>query len=152
SIYAGNPGFFTPRSVMVNGVAIPFANVTIPLANPNVFWLGTGRADWIISDRDSAYFRTTVDDRDQPDVRSNLQFGKLFSGAQAIRRQNHALSETHVFSPTLTNQFSFAFIRSALAFPENDPTDPTTIITGAFNVGGLNNFPQGRTTNEFQWI
>jgi hypothetical protein len=39
-----------------------------------------------------------------------------------------------------------------LAFPENDPTDPTTNITGAFTIGGLNNFPQGRTSNEFQWL
>lgn len=152
SIYAQNPGFFAPRTVTVNGVAIPFANVTIPLANPYVFWLGTARMDYVISDHDTVYVRSTVDDRNQPDVISNLQFGNLFSGAQTIRRQNHALSETHIFSPTLTNQFSFAYIRSVLAFPENDPADPTTNITGAFTIGGINNFPQGRTSNEFQWL
>lgn len=152
SIYARNPGFFNPRNVTVNGVAIPFASVSIPLANPYIFWLGTARVDYVMSDRDSIYFRSTVDDRTQPDVVSNLQFGNLFSGAQVIRRQNHALSETHVFSPTVTNQFSFAFIRSVLGFPENDPTDPTTGIGGAFTIGGASNFPQGRTTNEFQWL
>jgi outer membrane receptor protein involved in Fe transport len=152
SIYALNPGFTNLRTVTVNGVAIPFGTVDIPLANPYVFWLGTGRADYVISDHDSAYVRSTVDDRNQPDVISNLEFGNLFSGAQVIRRQNHALSETHVFSPTLTNQFSFAFIRSVLGFPENDPIDPSTSITGAFAIGGASNFPQGRTTNEFQWL
>ena len=152
SIYAGNPGFFNLRNVTVNGVAIPFGSVSIPLANPYVFWLGTGRADYVISDRDTAYVRSTVDDRVQPDVISNLQFGSLFSGAQVIRRQNHALSETHVFSPGLTNQFSFAFIRGRLDFPENDPKDPSTTISGAFTIGGASNFPQGRTQNQFQWL
>jgi outer membrane receptor protein involved in Fe transport len=152
SIYAQNPGFFNLRTVNVNGVAIPFGSVAIPLANPYVFWLGTARVDYVMSDRDSIYFRSTVDDRNQPNVISNLQFGSLFSGAQVIRRQNHALSETHVFSPRLTNQFSFAFIRSSLGFPEKDPNDPSTTITGAFTIGGASNFPQGRTTNEFQWL
>ncbi len=152
AIYARNPGFFNLRTVTVNGVAIPFGSVSIALANPYTFWLGTGRADYVIGAHDTIYFRSTVDDRIQPDVISNLQFGSLFSGAQVIRRQNHSLSETHVFSPGLTNQFSFAFIRSKLGFPENDPTDPSTTIGGAFTIGGLANFPQGRTTNEFQWL
>ena len=152
SIYAQSPGFFNNRNVTVNGVAIPFGSVAIPLANPYVFWLGTARVDLVASAHDTIYVRSTVDDRSQPDVVSNLQFGSLFSGAQVIRRQNHVLSDTHVFSPRLTNQFSFAFIRSVLGFPENDPTDPSTTITGAFTIGGASNFPQGRTTNEFQWL
>ena len=149
-IYAQNPGFFNLRNVTVNGVSVPFGSVAIPLANPYIFWLGTARVDWVATDRDNVYIRSTVDDRNQPDVVSNLQFGSLFSGAQVIRRQNHAISDTHVFSPQLTNQVSVAFIRSVLGFPENDPSDPSTTITGAFTIGGASNFPQGRTTNEFQ--
>ena len=152
SIYAQNIGFFNQRNLTVNGVSIPFGSVAIPLANPYVFWLGTARVDLLASDRDSVYVRSTVDDRNQPDFISNLQFGSLFSGAQTIRRQNHVISDTHVFSPRLTNQFSFAFIRGILAFPENDPNSPATTITGAFNIGGLANYPQGRTNNEFQWL
>ena len=150
--YAFNPGSTNQRNVTVNGVAVPFGTVVIPLANPYVFWLGTVRADLVATTRDNVYVRSTVDDRNQPDLTSNAQVGSLFAAAQVLRRQNHVISDTHVFSPTLTNQFSFAFIRGALAFPENDPTDPTTTITGAFTIGGLNNFPQGRTTNEFQWL
>jgi len=152
NVYAGNPGFFNLRNITVNGVSVPFGSVAIPLANPFVFWLGTGRVDYVASDRDTLYLRSTVDDRNQPDVISNLQFGSRFSGAQVIRRQNHAISDTHVFSPNLTNQVSVAFIRSVLGFPENDPTDPSTTITGAFTIGGASNFPQGRTTNEFQFL
>jgi len=37
SIYAQNPGYFNQRTVTVNCIAIPFASVSIPLANPYVF-------------------------------------------------------------------------------------------------------------------
>lgn len=149
-VYSQNPVFFNPKNVTVNGVAIPFGTVQIPIAQPYVFWLGTARVDFIASARDSFYLRSSVDRRDQPNVVSNLGFGTLFSGSQAIARQNHVISGTHVFTPNLTNQVSVAFIRSILAFPENDPTSPATGITGAFSIGGAANFPQGRTTNEFQ--
>ncbi len=152
SIYAKNPVFFNPRNVTVNGTAIPSGTTAIPLANPYVFWLGTGRVDIVATSRDNLYTRSSVDRRNQPDVISNLGFGSLFSGSQAISRQNHLVSETHTFSPSLTNQFSMAFIRSILAFPENDPNSPSTTINGAFTIGGASNFPQGRTTNEFQWL
>src|SRR5262249_16144190 len=138
SIYAQNPGFSNLKTVNVNAVAVQFGTVSIPVANPYVFWLGTTRADYVISDRDTMYFRSTVDDRNQPDVSSNLQFGSLFSGSQIIRRQNHALSETHVFSPRLTNQASIAFINTSLAFPENNPIDPLTPLTGMFSIRGAN--------------
>jgi outer membrane receptor protein involved in Fe transport len=150
SIYAQNPGFFNLKNVTVNSVVIPFGSAAIPLANPFVFWLGTGRVDLLATSRDNVYLRSSIDRRNQPDVISNLGFGSLFSGAQTISRQNHVISDTHVFSPALTNQISLAFIRSILDFPENDPTDPSTTISGAFTIGGLSNFPQGRTTNEIQ--
>jgi outer membrane receptor protein involved in Fe transport len=151
-VYAFNPGFTNQRNVTVNGVAIPFGTVQIPLANPYTYWLGTARVDLVATAKDNIFVRSTLDDRDQPNIASNLQFGSLFAGSQALRRQNHVISDTHIFSPSFTNQFSFAFIRGSLAFPENDPTDPSTAITGAFTIGGASNFPQGRTTNEFQWL
>ena len=149
-IYAQNPTFFNLKNVTVNGTVIPFGTINLPLANPYIFWLGTGRVDFVASSKDNFYLRSTVDRRDQPDVVSNLGFGTLFSAAQSISRQNHVVSDTHTFSPNLTNQVSVAFIRSILTFPENDPTDPATGITGAFAIGGSSNFPQGRVTNEIQ--
>lgn len=150
-VYGQHPGFTNSRNVTVNGVAIPFGTVTLPLANPSDLWYGTLRVDHQLTSRDSMYYRATTDHRDQPDIVSNLEFGNLFSGGQLIFRQNHVLSETHVFSPSFTNQFSFAFIRGLLDFPENDPRTPSTAIRGAFDIGGLSNFPQGRVQNEFQW-
>jgi hypothetical protein len=70
------------------------------------------------------------------DVASNTQFGSLFAANQAILDQNLALSETHVFTPSILNEFRFSYIRRNLQFPENDPTTPSTAITGLFNIGG----------------
>ncbi|MDQ6699439.1 MAG: Plug and carboxypeptidase regulatory-like domain-containing protein, partial [Acidobacteriota bacterium] len=151
SIYARNPGLTNVRNVTVNGSPIQFGTVSIPLANPSDFWYGTARIDHHLSARDNIFYRVTTDHRTQPDVVSNLEFGSLFSGGQEIFRQNHVISETHVFSPRLTNQFSFGYIRGLLAFPENDPKSTSTGISGAFDIGGLSNFPQGRVQNEFQF-
>ena len=135
----------------IDGVKVPFGTARIPLANPFDFWTYQGRVDHRINDRDSLTYRLKIDKANQPDVISNLGFGNLFSGAQTNFAQNHALSETHIFGPRLINEFRFAYVRRNLAFPENDPTDPTTIISGAFTIGGANNFPQGRIQNTFQW-
>lgn len=151
-VYSTYSPFVTnPRNVTINGVAIPFGTVQIPLANPSDFYFATTRVDYNLTSKDNVFFRAAIDKRTQPDVVSNLQFGSLFSGAQTIDRQNYVWGETHVFSPRLTNQFNFAFIRGILDFPENDPKTPTTGITGAFTIGGASNFPQGRTQWEYEY-
>ena len=150
TVYSTYSPFFTnQRNVTVNGVAIPFGTVQIPLANPSDFYYATARVDYQLSTKDTLFFRTSIDKRQQPDVASNLQFGSLFSGGQAIDRQNYVWGDTHVFSPRLTNQFNFAYIRGILDFPENDPKTPSTGITGAFTIGGASNFPQSRTQWEY---
>ena len=82
---------------------------------------------------------------------SNLQFGPLFAGSVSTLDQNAAISETHIFTPRLLNEFRTSYIRRNLQFPENDPTTPTGGITGLFTIGGANNFPQGRVQNSYQF-
>ena len=151
SVYKLNPGFTNVRNVAVNGVPIQFGSVSIPLANPFDFWYGTLKVDHRLTSRDNIFYRVTTDHRTQPDVTSNVEFGNLFSAGQEIFRQNHVIGETHIFSPAVTNQFSFGYIRGLLNFPENDPKTPATGISGLFDIGGLSNFPQGRVQNEFQF-
>jgi outer membrane receptor protein involved in Fe transport len=150
-VYPQIGNYVNRRNVTVNNVPIEVGTVNIPLANPYDFWYHVNRVDYQASDKDSISYRLLFDKRNQPDVTSNLQFGKQFSAAQAILRQNHALSHTRTFSPRFVNEFRFAYIRAVLDFPENDPVTPTTTITGLFTIGGLSNFPQGRTQNTFQW-
>ncbi|MFN9433234.1 MAG: carboxypeptidase regulatory-like domain-containing protein [Acidobacteriota bacterium] len=151
-IYGQNPRFVSPRTVAVNGVNIPVGQINIPLANPSNFWYAVGRVDHMLTSRDSLNYRYIIDDRNQPDVTSNLQFGTLFSASQAIRRQNHVGSWTRTIRANLVNEFRYSFVRGSLAFPENDPRSATTNITGLFTIGGLSNFPQGRQQwqNQFQ--
>src|SRR5262249_7929463 len=81
----------------------------------------------------------------------NTQFGSRFAGNQTILDQNIALSETHLFSAALLNEFRYAVIRRNLQFPENDPKTPTTNVGPLFTIGGLANFPQGRIQISFQF-
>ncbi len=139
------------RNVTVNGTAIEIGNARIPLANPHNFWYYQGRIDHRLSDSDGLTYRFQIDKRFQPDVVSNLGFGSRFSGAQDILGQNHAWSHTKSFTPRFINEFRFAYVRRFLDFPENDPTTPTTGITGFFTIGGASNFPQGRSQNAYQF-
>ena len=49
------------------------------------------------------------------------------------------------------NEFRFSWVQRDLLFPENDPTSPTPPITGLFTIGGINNFPQARVTDSYQF-
>jgi hypothetical protein len=144
-------GYTNRRTVTVNGVPIEVGTINMPLANPYDFWYITGRVDHRLTERDSLTYRLQLDKRNQPDLTSNLQFGNRFSAAQTILGQNHALSNTHTFGPRFVNEFRFSFVRRLLDFPENDGTTPTSTISGLFTIGGLANYPQGRTQNTFQW-
>ncbi len=151
SVYPRIARYDNPRTTNVNGVAIPIGTIRIPLANPYNFWYGTGRMDHMLTDKDYISYRIQTDQRLQPDVVSNLQFGNLFSGGQEIFRQNHAASWTRTVKPTWVNEFRFGYVRGFLDFPENDPKTPTSTISGLFTIGGASNFPQGRIQNAFQF-
>jgi hypothetical protein len=143
--------FSSFQNTTVNGVQIPTGTGRIPLPNPFNYWDIVNRVDHQLKSNDSLSYRGLYDKRAQPDVSSNLGFGEKFAAGQAILGQSHAISETHIFSPALINEFRAAFARRNLAFPENDPKTSTAAITGAFTIGGLSNFPQGRVQSQFQY-
>jgi hypothetical protein len=84
-----------------------------------------------------------------------------FTTSQANRFQNFLISETHVFSPSVTNELRLSYNRIALAFPLDPPNDlgltlpnitiaGVTNVTGAiYNVGIQTNLPQGRVANNY---
>jgi hypothetical protein len=111
----------------------------------------TLRIDHRLTDKDNITGRYISNNPINIGQISNLQFGTLFAGDQAILDQNFNLSETHIFSSNVLNEFRFSYIRRNLAFPENDPTTPSTTIGGNFSIGGASNFPQGRIQNSFQF-
>ena len=154
AVYKVNPVFRSGsinNSITANSVAIETGQVALPISQPNNTWNFIIRGDHRIREGDNLTLRYTYNKPFTINNASNTQFGTLFAGNTSTLDQNAAISETHVFTPNLLNEFRVSYIRRNLQFPENDPTTPTTTIGGLFTIGGLNNFPQGRIQNSFQF-
>ncbi|MDD5542309.1 MAG: TonB-dependent receptor [Acidobacteriia bacterium] len=151
NIYAGSPVFSNPSTTKVNGVVIPIGNINFPISQPDNTREITIKVDHKLTNNDNLTGRYIANKDITVNLISNCQFGALFCGNQDVYDQNGALSETHIFGPTLLNEFRFSAIRRNLAFPENDPKTPSTTISGFFGIGGASNFPQGRIQNSFQF-
>lgn len=139
------------KNVTINGAPIQTATIRIPVARPSNFYYSVVRLDHQLTTRDTLSFRFHFDQSEQPNMTSNLQFGAQFAADQAIRRQNHALSSTHVFTNRFLNEARLAYTRGRLNFPEHAPADPTVTISNFFTIGGLNVFPQGRIEQLYQF-
>ncbi len=156
--YANNPTFSNLRNICINGTGTACAGgqliqvgaVNLPITLPVNTWNWLAKVDWKIGENDNMTVRYLYDKPVSGNLVSNQQFGSLFAGDQNVLDQNAQVSETHLFSPSIINEFRFSYIRRNLQFPENDPNSPTTTITGFFTIGGLSNFPQGRIQNSYQ--
>jgi len=80
-----------------------------------------------------------------------------FEGFDADFAQNYdnfLVSETHVFSSTVTNELRLAYNRIRFGFPLSDPNGPAGTLP-AFNVASISalgiaaTFPQGRNANNY---
>ena len=111
------------------------------------------------NDRLHGYYAFQRDKRGEPNLQLNTVPG--FGDTRQSRRQIFTLNETHIFGPNLTNEARLGFNRINIKFTPNaqlNPTDfgidtgvnqpiglPQMSITGFnFNIGGPQNFPQGR--------
>jgi outer membrane receptor protein involved in Fe transport len=152
-VYALNPTFTSVNTTaaVINGVGIQTGLVNIPRVAPTDTYNFLMRFDHRLGENDNLTFRYSRDAGYNTNFTSNTQFGSIFAAQQTTIDQNMALSETHIFRSNLVNEFRGSYIRRNLAFPENDPTTPTTAITGFFTIGGLSNFPQGRIQNSYQF-
>jgi outer membrane receptor protein involved in Fe transport len=150
-VYAQNLSFAALQNTVVNGVNIQTGNVTVGRTSPTDGFNFLMRFDHRFSENDNLTFRYSRDAGYSSNLTSNLQFGDIFAARQDVIDQNIGLSETHVFSSNVINEFRGSYVRRNLAFPENDPITPTTTITGFFTIGGLSNFPQGRIQNSYQF-
>ncbi len=150
-IYSANPVFRSLSTTTVNGVAIQTGLTNINITQPFNRYQWLLRIDESLSDKDTLTGRYLYHKSADVNVISNCSFGIIFCGDQAVLSQNLQVSETHLFSTRVVNEFRFAYIRRNLAFPENAPNEPTVGISGLFTIGGASNFPQGRVQNDFQW-
>ncbi len=78
-----------------------------------------------------------------------------FDADFASKYYNFLVSETHVFSPTVTNELRLAYNRIDLGFPITDASGPAgtlpqLVIGGVSAIGVAATFPQGRIANNYQ--
>ncbi len=119
-----------------------------------------GRIDHRLGENDQLSGRYMFDDQIAPVGGATLGLPG-FTTSQANRYQNFLLSETHVFSPSFTNELRLSYNRIALGFPLDPPnqlglTLPITTIAGITNLSGRTtnlgiqtNLPQGRVANNY---
>lgn len=130
------------------------------LENPENFapeWQVAGRADWNIGVNDRAYMRVQYDVGTQPTATSPLN--PLFNSQSHQPEYQGQLNETHVFGPTLTNQFLLAATWYSAIFKAANQAATDGAFPGALQVndgaisslGGINYaFPQGRNVTQYQ--
>ncbi|MGH9754970.1 MAG: carboxypeptidase regulatory-like domain-containing protein, partial [Blastocatellia bacterium] len=118
------------------------------------------RIDHKISETSQLSARYLFSDQSDPVAGATLGLPG-FTTSQANRFQNFLISETHVFSPSVTNELRLSYNRIALAFPLDPPnalalTLPSTTIAGvsnvtgsAYDIGIQTNLPQGRIANNY---
>jgi outer membrane receptor protein involved in Fe transport len=118
------------------------------------------RGDHKVSDNSQISMRYLFADQNAPVGGATLGLPG-FTTSQANRYQNFLISETHVFSPRLTNELRLSYNRIALAFPLDPPnslglTLPSIVIAGTTNLSGRTtnigiqtNLPQGRIANNY---
>jgi outer membrane receptor protein involved in Fe transport len=122
---------------------------------------GTANVSHVFSDRDQInfYYAGQFDHRQEPTLQGNTipNFGDTRDGW----RELGTLNETHVFSPTLTNEARFGINHIHITFAPNQMLNPATfdinngvdtaiglpqitVSSIGLNFGGPAGFPQGR--------
>jgi hypothetical protein len=110
------------------------------------------KVDHRFNDNDSLSVRYAYDQTVDP-----LGGGTNFEGfdtSSKSRYQNIALTETHVFNPTMTNEFRLPYNRITFDFPVDATnalgnTLPNISIQGVTALGVATNIPQGRIANNY---
>jgi Carboxypeptidase regulatory-like domain len=135
-------------------------------ANLGTEWLVNDRADFNLSSADHLFVHSKVDHGLQPTYTSLLS--PLFNAQSPQPSYEGQLSESHTFSPTLTNQFLLAASYYRAIFTNTNASTvqasmPFNLITEGYAtsghwdisgnyVGGIDfDFPQGRNVTGYQF-
>ncbi|MGB8479890.1 MAG: carboxypeptidase regulatory-like domain-containing protein [Acidobacteriaceae bacterium] len=150
-----------------------YNNATVTKADPNVVsynatstnftheWLFQGRIDHHIGEKDSLYGTYDMDRGVQATYTDLLD--PIFNAASVQPQYSGQLGETHVFTPNITNQFTFALLWYSAIFTDQNLAASKLLVPysvifvdGSFgpNFLGGENFvwPQGRNVTNYQFI
>ena len=127
----------------------------------------TGDVSHRLSGQDSihGYYAFQRDRRGEPSLQMNNLPG--FGDTRQGRRQIFTFNETHLFGPSVVNDFRMGFNRIHITFAPNALLNPSTVgindgittaigipqifVAGALNIGGPAGFPQGRADTVYVW-
>ncbi|MFN0102933.1 MAG: carboxypeptidase regulatory-like domain-containing protein [Bryobacteraceae bacterium] len=110
------------------------------------------RGDHSFSDKDQLMIRYIQNHQLNGPVQANFP---AFLTSQEISNKNAQINETHIFSPSLTNELRVSYARIGFEFPLDTTADfartiPTfTLGGGVAGIGVGTNFPQGRLANNY---
>ncbi len=121
-------------------------------------WILSTKIDYMISEKDTAFFRWKLDHGTQPTILDPIS--PAFNAISQQPSYDNQFSETHIFGPRSTNQFLASFSHYVAQFSQNhdlaNSTFPYGIITqGVVPFTGFNpmyEFPQGRNITQYQFI
>lgn len=115
----------------------------------------TTRIDHRLGDRDLLYGRYLISNSTVPKQVSGGTFFPGWGVSQANRTQSAGISETHIFSPALTNELRLSYNRLAFNFLD-DADNPLALEMPRYAIAGQPTsfglealFPQGRTANNY---
>ncbi|MBZ5565286.1 MAG: carboxypeptidase regulatory-like domain-containing protein [Acidobacteriia bacterium] len=140
-------GFFAKASQFPADLPVVGTTVyAVPLYDDGEHYLG--RFDYNFSDRDRFYtsFMQTRVSSQQPNTRPAFTY--LYPEGDSFFKIN----ETHIFSPTMLNEFSGGFSRTGSAVPGANPSVPSISLNdGAAGFGIFSSIPFGFFQMNYEW-
>ncbi len=126
---SSGPQFLT----VTNGAGTPqnvaLGNYQINAGNPTLFDALTTSVDYNITSKDSLRLRYIYNTETETDTNTGVSLPAFYEG-EPFKFHLFALSEYHIFTPNLTNEFRLGFNRYA-----------NTLTAGNFTYPGLDSFP-----------
>ncbi len=161
-VYTNNPKYATAAVDTKDPNAVTYSANSANFAHE---WLISGRIDHRISDKDNIYGHFKIDKGVQPTFTSLLD--PIFNTASPQPEYEGQLNETHVFSPSVANQFVFANIYYRAIFTNTNAAAANKIAPfslfwedgdlanngASTSLGGEDYaFPQGRNVEGYQFV
>src|ERR1700722_19434746 len=143
------------------------ASYTQSSPNGNKEWLVSGRVDYNIDENNKIFGRVRFDRGTQPTYTDSIN--PIFNTHSIQPQDEGQLNYTHIFSPTVVNNFVFSTLYYSAIFGNLNPGTALAQFPGVFNfldasitnlgvgsgLGGYQNaffFPQGRRVTQWQLV
>ena len=163
NVYTSNPRYATASSDPSDPNAVSYPSNSANFAHE---WLMSGRIDHRLGEKDNIFGHFKVDKGVQPTFTSLLD--PIFNTQSPQPEYEGQLNETHVFTPSIANQFVFALIYYRAIFTNTNQAEASKIAPFTFewldgDLGANNSFatdlggedfafPQGRNVTGYQFV